>query len=269
MKYRGKKENVVISSYDLVLILRFFHFQKEKKKKMKINASSPGVYLWKFASQMFKRLLGFHYFSLASLSLSFPFSSNTHTHTSLKVSSNFLLSTHFSLCHSNILFISTLTGGKTCSLLSFLLTVTWLLEVQHLLNHGFAPIIHALWSFFISLKFVDSKFSGVSVICLYASCFLMSPVFHSECLYLVKIISLATVLVTDKSAVKGAMSFKCKIDYFCSKQGFKYLPWIFFNTSWHFKTVLRIQKPDIFIFFLSFRKTKENSGCYCKIKNAS
>lgn len=133
-----------------------------------------GSLLYK-CSRVFWDFIIFLLFLCPCLFLSLP----THTHTSLKVSSNFLLSTHFSLCHSNILFISTLTQGKTCSLLSFLLTVTWFLEVQHLLNHGFAPIIHALWPFFISLKFVDSKFSGVSVVCSYelskdTPCFMLS-----------------------------------------------------------------------------------------------
>ena len=42
-------------------------------------------------------------------------------------------------------------------------------------------------------------------------CILMSPVVHSECQCLVKI-SLASLLVTERSAVKETVSFRFKID---------------------------------------------------------
>lgn len=92
---------------------------------------------------------------------------------------------------------------------------------------------------------------------------LMSPVFHFECLCLVKIISLATLLVTDRSAVKGATSFKFKIDFsIWNKQGFKPSSWIFLSFLFflHQLTYIMlygefrntVQKSAVFIFQIIF-----------------
>ena len=81
--------------------------QKAKKKKKKKErkedkfCTSPCVCLWKFTSEVFKVFQGSRQFSLLSLCLCLLLATHTHTHTSLKISSDSLLPTHFSLCHSN------------------------------------------------------------------------------------------------------------------------------------------------------------------------